>query len=194
MGLIVVSFLFREVNAQNKMSDCIKNTFMHMDSIDKPGTNPFEVWKTCVLEKPMPDFVCTSMNGDIIQLSKLKGKIVVINFWFIDCHPCIAELPGLNKIVKDYKANEVVFLAITWETSQRLSKDFFPERTLDFIIIPDARLVIDKVAGSGYPTTYVIDRNGIIKEVWNGGSIDEKAGAEFYEKAKPAIDKLLKAE
>ena len=191
LGLLFVCFLFREVNAQNKISDCIKNSLMHMDSHD----NPFEIWKPCVLEKPMPEFVIPTISGDTIDMQKLKGKVVVINFWFIGCHPCIAELRGLNKLVNDYKGKDIVFLAITWETANRINKVFFPDYKLDFLILPDAKKVIDKIEGSGYPTTYIIDQYGIIKEVWCGGSSDEKiAGTAFYEKAKPTIDKLLKAE
>jgi peroxiredoxin len=193
--LVFVSLLTEISSAQESFSECIKNSFkMNLDSIGKLGRNPFEEWKSCVLEKKMPDFSSTEISGDTIKISKLKGKIVVINFWFIDCHPCIAELPGLNRLVDEYKWKDILFLAITWESVKRIYSDFLSKYKLDFIIIPNAQTVIDKVAGTGYPTTYIIDQRGIIKTAWNGGSTGDKAGQEYYEKAKPVIDGLLKAQ
>jgi peroxiredoxin len=165
-----------------------------MDSLDRIGKNAFEEWKKCVLEKEIPEFTAITISGDTIEMNELKGKVVVINFWSIDCRPCIAELPGLNKLVKDYKESNIVFLAITWEAVNRVRKDFQPKYKFDFVIVPDALNIIDKIAASGYPTTYIIDRKGIIKAAWNGGSTSDKAGEEYYQKSKPIIDSLLKAE
>ena len=130
----------------------------------------------------------------MVEFDKLKGKIIVINFWFIGCHPCIAELPALNKLVKEYQGTGVVFLAFTWETVASIRKDFLSKYKLDFTILPEANELISKVSGSGYPTTYILDKKGIIKEAWNGGSTDETAKTEAYLKAKPIIDELLKAQ
>ena len=58
-----------------------------------------------------PDFSAADMNGKTYSLSSLKGKIVVINFWFVECKPCLIEMPDLNEIVEKYKSEEVVFLA-----------------------------------------------------------------------------------
>ena len=59
----------------------------------------------------VPDFSAVDMNGKTYSLSSLKGKIVVINFWFVECKPCLIEMPDLNEIVEKYKSEEVVFLA-----------------------------------------------------------------------------------
>ncbi len=194
--LLLLILFAKNSQSQNEISDCIKKTFTESIKFDSSGNQmlDFFAWTKCVIEKQIPDFITTSISGDTIQMSKLKGKIVVINFWFIDCHPCIAEMPALNKLVDEYKNKEVVFLAITWEVAKRVYNDFLSKYKLDFIILPDAQKVIDKVAGSGYPTTYILNQKGIIKAAWNGGSTSEKAETEYYEKAKPFIDELLKAE
>jgi len=51
------------------------------------------------------------MNEKTYSLSSLKGKIFVINFWFLECKPCVIEIPELNKIVEKHKSEEVLFLA-----------------------------------------------------------------------------------
>ena len=190
---LLLIFFIKNSQAQNEINDCLRNSILRVDSANGQITN-FSEWKKCVIEKQMPDFIATSISGDTIQISKLKGKIIVINFWFIDCHPCIAEMPALNKLVDEYKNKEIVFLAITWETAKRVYNDFLSKYKLDFIILPDAQKVIDKVAGSGYPTTYIVNQEGIIKSAWNGGSTSEKAETEYYERAKPVIDELLRAQ
>jgi peroxiredoxin len=176
------------------MTDCIYYTFNHMDSLSKAGKNAFEEWKNCVLGKPIPGFRVVTMGGDSVDIRQLAGKVVVLNFWSINCRPCIAEMPGMNKLVKDYKKRDVVFLAITWETLSRVKKDFLPRYRFDFMIVTDALPVIDEIAASGYPTTYIIDKKGIIKAAWNGGSTGADAGKEYYQKTKRIIDGLLTAD
>ncbi|MEO7983292.1 MAG: TlpA disulfide reductase family protein [Bacteroidota bacterium] len=191
--LLFVSLLSGTAPAQESFSDCFKNSIkMNLDSAGKLAKNPFEVWKACVVEKKIPIFNGVSLSGDTVDINQLKGKVVVINFWFIDCHPCIAEIPGLNRLVDEYKGKDIVFLAITWESIKRMYSDFLPKYKLDFIIIPNVQTVINKIGVPGYPTTYIVDQKGIIKSAWTGGSIGDKAGLEYYEKAKPVIDGLLK--
>jgi thiol-disulfide isomerase/thioredoxin len=53
-----------------------------------------------------------------IETKDLEGKVIVINLWFTTCHPCIAELPALNKLVKEYKDKNVVFLGLSTDTKE----------------------------------------------------------------------------
>ncbi|MEI9911703.1 MAG: TlpA disulfide reductase family protein [Bacteroidota bacterium] len=192
--LLFITLLTKVSSAQNDLFKCAEKNFLHMDTVLKQGKNPWNEWHDCVIGKQMPDFSVTTISGQKIEAEKLRGKILVINLWFIDCHPCIAELPALNKLVDAYRDKNVVFLAMTYETLKRLNVDFFPKYKFDFSLLSDADAVIDMFGGSGYPTTYIIDKKGKIKEAWIGGPIDEKAETEAYLKAKPIIDELLKAE
>jgi len=192
--LLTVSLLSKTASSQGELGDCVRRTFLNTDSLVKAGKNPFEDWVNCVLGKKLPDLVMTSINGDTIELEGLSGKVIVLNFWSIDCHPCIAEMPGMNKLVKDFQGKDVAFIAMTWETLNRIQNEFFPRYRFDFIIIPDVMPLINQVWGSGFPTTYIINKKGIIKKAWSGGRTDEKAGKEYYEKTKEVIDKLLKGE
>lgn len=72
-----------------------------------------------------PDFKVRSLEGDTLELSKLRGKVVVLNFWFTSCAPCLAELPGLNDLVDKFKNREVVFIAFEKKNNERVG-DYGP--------------------------------------------------------------------
>jgi len=61
-----------------------------------------------------PDLTVKKFNGENLSINKLMGKTVVINYWHMNCGTCIAQIPGLNKLVEKYKKNpNIVFIAIT---------------------------------------------------------------------------------
>ena len=59
-----------------------------------------------------PTFIEHTMDGTKVDLEKLRGKVVVLNLWFINCPNCVEEIKLLNKLVDDYRDNkDVIFLA-----------------------------------------------------------------------------------
>lgn len=110
--------------------------------------------------EPAPDFETTDINGKTVKLSDLKGKIVVINFWFTTCPPCVAEIPELNKIASKYKKSSVEFLAITFENKDKVAP-FLKKHPFYFDIITDAK-IIRKYNIIGFPTSLIIDKEGKI--------------------------------
>lgn len=60
---------------------------------------------SCLLGVAAPNFQASTLDNKKIELSKLKGQVVVLNFWFTRCQPCIEEMPGFNKLV-DFYANK----------------------------------------------------------------------------------------
>ncbi len=110
--------------------------------------------------KIAPEFETTNIKGEKIKLSNLKGKIVVINFWFTNCPPCVQEIPELNKIATKYKKSGVEFLAITFDSKEKITP-FVKEHPFYFNIISDMD-IIRKYQNSNYPTTLIIDKDGKI--------------------------------
>ncbi len=117
-----------------------------------------------MFNKPAPDFDLTDLNGRKWSLAKLKGKVVVLNFWYTSCTPCIEEMPELNEIVKMYPSEKVVFLALTFNDAPKL-KTFFKTHEFSYNILPDSKVVDQHYQISGWPTSLVIDKNGMIKFV-----------------------------
>lgn len=112
------------------------------------------------------DFLATDLSGNTIKLSDLRGKIVVLNFWFIKCSPCVMEMPDLNQVHSMYDTNDVVFLAVTFDR-QELVEQFLEETQFDYTITPDANDAINIYGVRSFPTNMVIDRNGqiVLKEI-----------------------------
>jgi len=84
-----------------------------------------------------PNFTATSIDGKVIELSKLKGKVVVLNFWFTRCQPCIAEMPDLNNLVDYYSSKDVAFISFAPEDTPSL-KEFFIKNPFKFTAIPQS--------------------------------------------------------
>ncbi|HAA16604.1 MAG TPA: hypothetical protein DCE41_34800, partial [Cytophagales bacterium] len=137
-------------------------------------------------EVPMAaDFSVTDLEGNAVALSALRGKVVVLNFWFIGCAPCRVEMPGLNELVADYAEEEVAFVAFALDGQESLEK-FLAKKAFDYTIIPDADGIATEYGVQAYPTHVVIDKEGRIQSTLTGGSETR------HEDLKPLIDRLLR--
>ncbi len=112
------------------------------------------------------DFLTQDMDGRPIKLSDLHGKVVVLNFWFIKCPPCVMEMPDLNEVVSNYDPEDVVFVGITFD-SQELVEQFLESKTFNYTITPDAYDAISIYGVQSFPTNMVIDKQGqiVLKEI-----------------------------
>lgn len=88
-----------------------------------------------------PNFNVTSIDGKSFDSEKLKGKIVVVNLWFINCPNCVEEIKALNKIVDDYQNKDVVFIGMATNKKADLDK-FLMKNPFKFNVIPTATQTI----------------------------------------------------
>lgn len=107
------------------------------------------------------DFTVTDINNKTYKLSDLKGKLVVINFWFTQCAPCVKELPELNKLVEKHKNSDIVFLAVTFDEKNKIEK-FLEKKAFNYNITPASIKMISDYKISSYPTHLIIDETGTI--------------------------------
>ena len=110
--------------------------------------------------KEAVDFEALDLQGNKVRLSQFKGKVVVLNYWFIDCRPCILEMDDLNALKKKYK-DKVIFLGITFDRARPV-KDFLKQTSFDYTILPDAEAICKKWDIQAYPTNVVIGKQGIV--------------------------------
>lgn len=117
----------------------------------------------------LPEFSVTDINGKTYKSADLKGKVVVMNFWFSRCVPCKNEIPELNALKEKYKNNtEVVFLAPNWETAETI-KQFTATTKFNYNIIPDANDLIAKLQVKAYPVNLVVGKDGRVINSYVGG-------------------------
>jgi cytochrome c biogenesis protein CcmG/thiol:disulfide interchange protein DsbE len=119
-----------------------------------------------------PDFTLDTLIGEQVQLSSLRGKIVVINFWTTWCPPCRAETPALETSYEAYKDSDVVVLGVnlTDQDSLKEVESFVQEFGLTYPILLDRDGAVGLLYQlNGLPTTFFINRQGVIRTVVVGG-------------------------
>jgi peroxiredoxin len=165
------------------------------DAISKfNGERKYDIERPGVLDGvPAPNFQGTTIDGMHVSLSAFKGKVIVLNFWFIACPPCRLEVIPLNEIVQQFKDKEVIFLSVAREKEEDL-KTHLKRNEFLFQTVADPSSAIGKDVFHllGYPTTIVIDKTGKIRYYTLGGKIDEQAvRKEFQQKLVPVINDFL---
>lgn len=123
-----------------------------------------------------PDLQLPQQSGDPISLADFGGRPVVINFWASWCPPCRAEMPALQRVYDDYQHRGLVILGIntTNQDTMAAAREFISEYGLTFPIAFDlGGRVSNDYRLRSLPTTFFIDRKGIIREVVVGGPLSE---------------------
>jgi len=113
-----------------------------------------------------PDFTLPTLNDEPIQLSQLRGKPVIINFWATWCPPCQREMPDLEKFYSDYQSH-VEFLSVNLTSQDRREKvaSFIEQYGVTFPVVLDTKGKILKLYNiQTIPTTYILDENGVIRK------------------------------
>ncbi|MBI2427482.1 MAG: redoxin domain-containing protein [Ignavibacteriales bacterium] len=142
-----------------------------------------------IVDRPSIDFELKSIDGSIVKLSDLKGKVVVLDFWATWCGPCLASFPTLQKVYDKYKENpNVKILTLnTWERvkpedREQHVKNFMEKNKYTFPVLFDTD-VVSRYEVEGIPTKFIIDQNGRVrfKDVGFGGAqeMEEKMNLQF---------------
>jgi peroxiredoxin len=113
-----------------------------------------------------PDFAVPDLTGKTVRLSGLRGKVVVLNLWATWCPPCVEEMPSMEQLHAELGDAEFALLAVSQdEDGKRVVAPFVERMHLSFPVLLDPeREVGDRFGVSGYPETFVIDRNGFVVE------------------------------
>jgi cytochrome c biogenesis protein CcdA/peroxiredoxin len=125
-----------------------------------------------------PDFETTNTAGEVIRLSDLRGQVVLVNFWGTWCNPCKIEMPEFQTAYDQYRADGFMILAVNdGETAEQINQ-FGADLGLSFPLVMDEGSSIQRLyAISSYPTTFMIDRDGVITAVHSGPLIADQVAA-----------------
>ena len=123
-----------------------------------------------------PDFTLSTMGGESVTLSELRGQAVIINLWASWCGPCRAEMPAMQNVFDQYKEEGFTILAINASNQDSLAAAtaFVGEFNLTYPILLDVEGKVSKLYNLlALPTTYFVNKEGIIEEVVIGGPMAE---------------------
>jgi peroxiredoxin len=119
--------------------------------------------------QPFGDFTATTLDGKTIDTKQLRGKVLVIDFWFIACSGCVAEIPQLNKLHKKFESSEnVMFLALTFDKPEKVA-EFLEKKLFNFQHITGENTFIDIYKyDEGFPVNIIVGKDGTITR-WQAG-------------------------
>ncbi len=114
--------------------------------------------------KPAPEFSLSDINGKKVSLSDFKGKVILLNFWATWCGPCTAEMPSLNRLYAAFKNDGFVVLAVSIDPSDKPVRSFVSAKGITFPVLmdPEKEAYFDLYAVFALPTSFLIDRKGMI--------------------------------
>jgi peroxiredoxin len=146
----------------------------------------------CIIGSQIPEFEATTLEGASIDRESLKGRFSIINFWFISCPPCVAEIPGFNAIVDKLGTNEINYVAIGRDEHLDI-QEFLERNPWKFEQIADGSHLIESVFHIrwGFPTTFLLNKEAEIIHAFYGGKTDSTAIQEIQDKLVPILEREM---
>lgn len=136
--------------------------------------------------KTAPDFTLELLDGKSFQLSRRKGKVVVLDFWATWCGPCIQAMPQVDGVVREFKDQGVELVAVNLQEGPDKIKSTLERLKLDPIVALDIDgVVASRYAATAIPQTVIIDRDGNVARLFVGG------GSGFADQLRTALQDVV---
>jgi peroxiredoxin len=128
------------------------------------GAEPVQERYGLTVGSPAADFQLWDLYGNPVTLSRLRGRVVLINFWATWCGPCRVEMPGMESLYRQFERKDFEILAVsTDQQGAAVTKPFKDQLGLTFPILHDSDYRVGLVYGARtLPMTFLVDRRGII--------------------------------
>ena len=148
----------------------------------------------CLIETPAPKFKVKTIDGQEVELSALKGKIVVLNFWTTQCKSCVEQLNLLQKLTADNAGKDVVVVSLVEEPAATLANSYSSPMA-NVLLVPNAgalRTDVFKLPAL-FPYTVVVDKEGKIRKMWFASIGKEEAWLSRYQTVIDDCSKNMKS-
>ncbi|HEY5884466.1 MAG TPA: cytochrome c biogenesis protein/redoxin [Pyrinomonadaceae bacterium] len=133
--------------------------------------------------KPAPDVQFAKLDGGNLRLNELRGRVVVLNFWATWCIPCRSEIPALSAMQKSMEGEGLTVVGASWDDTADRILDFQKDLKQEYLVVLGGEGVKEQLPAPALPTTYIIDRQGQIRETFIG----ERSQAAFEAVIKPLL-------
>ena len=120
------------------------------------------------LPAPAPDFTLSDWNGKSVQLSSLRGRVVLVNFWATWCPTCVVEMPSLEALSGAQKGKPFSLLAVSVdekldEVARFFSQGLWAKGTRMTVLLDAARSVPKMYGTEKFPETFIVDKEGRVR-------------------------------
>lgn len=115
---------------------------------------------------PAPAWKLKDVDGKVVRSDQFKGKVVIVDFWATWCPPCRVEIPGYIALQDKYRADGLVVIGISLDRQgPRVVRKFIADHKVNYLMVmadDDVQAAFGEM--EGIPTTFIIDRDGMIRE------------------------------
>jgi peroxiredoxin len=135
---------------------------------------------------PAPAWQLTDVAGHAVSSEQFKGKVVVLDFWATWCAPCRGEIPGYIKLQKKYQKAGLAIVGVSVDQDgPAVVRQFMADHGFDYPVVMGDQKIVDAYGGvDAIPTTFIIDRHGVIRY--------RKVGAMPEEQFAAVLEKILR--
>ena len=136
--------------------------------------------------KKAAEFSLPAVNGETVALQSLRGKVVLLNFWATWCGPCRQELPELARVQEKFRQRGLAVVAVTVDNEVENVRAFLKKYAIKLQTVWDKKKkVADAYLVEKMPSSYLIDRNGVVRFIHRGYTPEE------FKRIEAEIDELL---
>lgn len=155
----------------------------------KAQLDGFAAIKNLAIGKPVPEIVGTDLSGKPVKLSDYKGKVVLVDIWATWCGPCRAMIPHEREMVMNLKDKPFALLSVSCDKDQETLVKFFEKEQMpwDHWFDGPRGSVAKSFRVRAFPTLYLIDHSGIIRQKWIGSPGNDKLDKAVDELVKTAL-------
>jgi len=126
-----------------------------------------------------PEIGINDLNGRPVRMASLRGKVVLVDFWASWCAPCRQEFPVLERLHRTYASQGLAIVGVSVDNDVANVRSFLRRNSASFLIAHDPRKVAAaRYGGTAMPSSYIIDRRGIVRHYHPGFRANDAATIE----------------